>query len=573
MLTETICGMMCLTLLLMLLLPNAALTTAPLPLLFVDYTTLKSVDKKLKLKVHPPVKGPLVISPNKPWESWAVFAYNHVLEIPQEFRGTDATSSSRFRLYYDCIEGNGLPPGSSISSNSISKRRICLAVSNNGLQWTKPELGIFNRNGTHGQGWSTNNNILLEDSGVSVFIDRSPAAVLHKTPFKMVTSQGAYESDDGIYWYKLPFKPTSPDDTKPTAYWDSKRQKYVISVRRDLQPDWYRTIGRCVTTNLSDWQSELGVNKTGCPVVFELDENDPTCHNRTNCTGGMDIYTNAWTPYPNDLNPVVHFFFPSMYYHFGPRFPFGFSNDGLLDIRLLVSRDGEHLYYVPDDRGGGSGGSGVGFRSPFVSLGMNECGATAPGILNGWCSPTSGIESKTTFDTSAMYMASGHLLSPDGNFIYLYSSGQPFTHGGDSSNQTWGRNTGLRVLTLRKDGFVSIDAPYYFRGGQNNTLYPTMVTVDVSVPFLECHPNSTLSVSLNFVTSVVGFVAVGIEQNGFELKGYELEQCNRMKGNSINGTASWGKNTGSVFSLVGERVAFRIALADASLYSVEFTCA
>ena len=46
-------------------------------------------------------------------------------------------------------------------------------------------------------------------------------------------------------------------------------------------------------------------------------------------------------------------------------------------------------------------------------------------LTNPRCSPTSGVETKTSFDTSAMYMASGHLLSPNGNNVYLYASGNP----------------------------------------------------------------------------------------------------------------------------------------------------
>ena len=84
---------------------------------------------------------------------------------------------------------------------------------------------------------------------------------------------------------------------------------------------------------------------------------------------------------------------------------------------------GIDIHYVP-------GASNA--RAPFVGLGMNECGpgASSPDTgWGGWCSPTSGIESKTSFDTSAMYMASGHLLSPNKEHVYMFSSGQPFTHG------------------------------------------------------------------------------------------------------------------------------------------------
>ena len=41
----------------------------------------------------------------------------------------------------------------------------------------------------------------------------------------------------------------------------------------------------------------------------------------------------------------AHLFFPSYYHHFGAAVPWGFGNDGLLDIRLLVSRDGTSLSF------------------------------------------------------------------------------------------------------------------------------------------------------------------------------------------------------------------------------------
>lgn len=59
-------------------------------------------------------------------------------------------------------------------------------------------------------------------------------------------------------------------------------------------------------------------------------------------------------------------------------------------------------------------------------------------------------------------MASGYVASPDGEHMYVYSSGQPFTHGGDAGADMWGNNTGVRVNVLRKDGFTSVASPYVF---------------------------------------------------------------------------------------------------------------
>jgi hypothetical protein len=163
------------------------------PFLFFDKSVFTKFDSRLELAVNKPAKGPRVISPTKPWESWAVFAYNHVMQVAGEDH----------RMYYDCIEGTGVPPGSNTiksavpnytlqtGSSTLSHRRVCLATSKDGITWVKPELGIFNYNG------STANNILIEDSGVSVFVDTTDG-VPASQKWKMVCSTNAYASPDGL---------------------------------------------------------------------------------------------------------------------------------------------------------------------------------------------------------------------------------------------------------------------------------------------------------------------------------------------------------------------------------------
>jgi len=88
-----------------------------------------------------------------------------------------------------------------------------------------------------------------------------------------------------------------------------------------------RWIGRCETDDLSNWEKET---PAGCPTIFGPDAVDPD---------NLDVYTNSYTAYEG-----VHLFFPSFYHHFGHN-PNGFGNDGLLDIRLVVSRDGYHVRF------------------------------------------------------------------------------------------------------------------------------------------------------------------------------------------------------------------------------------
>lgn len=64
---------------------------------------------------------------------------------------------------------------------------------------------------------STANNILIEDSGVSVFIDDNDG-IPPEERWKMVCSQNAYSSPDGLRWKLLGAVKNDEDDTKPTAY-------------------------------------------------------------------------------------------------------------------------------------------------------------------------------------------------------------------------------------------------------------------------------------------------------------------------------------------------------------------
>ena len=80
------------------------------------------------------------------------------------------------------------------------------------------------------------------------------------------------------------------------------------------------------------------------------------------CRSSSD--TNAYTPYPSIDRPLLHLFFPSFFQHFAvdaapTYYPPVAGNDGILDIRLVVSRDGVNLNYTAAANG----------REPFVPLG------------------------------------------------------------------------------------------------------------------------------------------------------------------------------------------------------------
>ncbi len=463
--------------------PTAATTTAataalPHPyLLFVDrrHMNESSTDARLTLRMQQPVEGPWVLVPDRPWEAWAISAYNSILA---------GNATRPHRLYYDCVEDKSAP------------RRVCVAESQDGIAWSKPALGLYNWSG------SIENNIVVAAEGCSVFVDppRPGTPVVPESErFKMVCSNAAhplFASADGLEWRALPCKAlSSSDDTQPTAQWDSALGKYVIYVRRNIgahDSGSRRHVGRCITANLSDWESEVVPAGSGCPVVFGADKRDPP---------NLDIYTSAHLPYPSADQPAAHLFFPSVYHHFpgndthvGP--PNGRSNDGLLDTRMLVAPADlpadelspsllpaatpmavpmANLSYAAD-----------GSRAPFVSLGINRCGASrsTPSQSGGWCSPTDGVSLRhTSIDTSGTWMAPGYIPSPDGEQLHLYRAGQPYTHGGAGEpSHSWGNHTAIGILTLRRDGFVALEAPYAF-----DRPLPSFATTTLRVPD-DCPP-------------------------------------------------------------------------------------
>ena len=225
-----------------------------------------------------------------------------------------------------------------------------------------------------------------------------------------------------------------------------------------------------VTDDFTNWEKQ---SPLGCAVVFGTDAQDKALDST------IDVYTNSWTPYPDiDTPGAVQLFFPSMFHRFSDGLPYKESTaDGLLDIRLVVSRG---------ILGNLSYASAKNSRAPFVPLGINDCGASTPSVPGGWCNPRTMAAAHTSFDTSAKYMASGYLLSRDGHELFLYSSGQANTHGEWQPGQApggvngWGNNSGVQILRMRKDGFVSVEAPY--PNSHALDLLPGFTTVEVTVP-------------------------------------------------------------------------------------------
>jgi hypothetical protein len=111
----------------------------------------------------------------------------------------------------------------------------------------------------------------------------------------------------------------------------------------------------------------------------------------------------------------------------------------------------------------------------------------------------------------------------------------------------------LERLTLRLDGFASLNAPY--AGGE-------MVTR----PFRF----EGTQLALNYATGAAGHVRVELQdESRAAIGGHSLEDADLLIGDEIERVVSW-QGQADVSRLVGETVHMRIQLKDADLYSFRF---
>ena len=127
---------------------------------------------------------------------------------------------------------------------------ICYAVSKNGIQWEKPELGLVEFEN------STRNNIVWRGPhGAGVFKDtREPdPARRYKMMFKAERLSVAF-SADGIHWSKAVECPEAnvPGDTHNNAIWVPTLDKYV-GITRTWGQEHVRQVARIESSDFLKW--------------------------------------------------------------------------------------------------------------------------------------------------------------------------------------------------------------------------------------------------------------------------------------------------------------------------------
>ncbi|MBN1475549.1 hypothetical protein JXA47_02235 [Candidatus Sumerlaeota bacterium] len=280
--------------------------------LFVDDALIQSMTD-LQWTLHEPELREVGMVFDAPWEG-PQMGYATVLRDP----------GGEFRL---CYRGGG----------DVTTREVaCLALSDDGIHWRRPELGLIEFEG------STANNIFWtgeweaygESHNFSPFLDTNPHTASSERYRAVALRRGIDEtgerrrmlgvlgSPDGIHWHRLAEEPVIRQggfDSLNVAMWDPNIERYVCYSR--VGRNGLRSIQRSTSPDFLAWDP---------PEPLEFDP--PQMEH---------YYTNGITLWPR--SPGLYLGFPM---RFVPeRTEIGVDHriiDGTSDAVFITSRDGLH---------------------------------------------------------------------------------------------------------------------------------------------------------------------------------------------------------------------------------------
>lgn len=371
------------------------------------------------------------------------------------------------------------------------------ATSPDGLKWSKPNLGLVSHEG------STDNNILLRRTAE----DHNPQIIF--TPFdpnperryKLMnwdygrtppnnTVSGYYGawSADGIHWKDAPKNPVfrDPGGDVGNFVWDPLKQRYIgyPKLFTEVRGFRRRCVGFSETTDFESWPA-------GKMVLIP------------------DEFDDRWVEQPGhhtDFYGLCGFAYESMYLGFLWIFRItGKGDDGPIFVELVSSHDGVNWTRQEQP------------RPPILPLGPD--GAWDDGMI---------------FTTN-------HPLV-EGDTIKLYYGGFDATHADDAARAAIG------LATLRKDGFVSLDAG-----------------IEEGVVVTKPLKNARGSLAVNFSAPQGSIRAEIVDGTGNVIPGYSRDECGSLSGDNTNKVVSWKSH--DELPAGTETIAVRFVLQNASLFS------
>jgi hypothetical protein len=221
--------------------------------LFVDDFLIERMEG-VALKLQEPTPVGVALRFDLPWEG-SFCGYVTV------FRDGDF-----YRMYY-----RGLPKaGRDGSDDEVT----CYAESRDGIDWTKPNLGLFEVHGTR------SNNVVLAGQApfshnFAPFLDNRPG-VASEERYKALAGTSekglfAFVSQDGVHWKKLrdtPILTKGAFDSQNVAFWSQAEQCYALYLRTWTKGGFegFRTVSRATSSDFLNWTDPIQMDFGDTPI-------------------------------------------------------------------------------------------------------------------------------------------------------------------------------------------------------------------------------------------------------------------------------------------------------------------
>jgi len=477
---------------------------------FFDNYLIDEEKTTAEARLHRPVAREVVLNCDKPWETRGIAYENFFYD----------EEIGKYRLYY-------LGREALTESLRGEQIRVCYAESEDGLSWTKPDLGICAFKG------SCATNIILDEKtapfydNFMVFKDENPAC----PPEKRYKGIGDHQhtltcffSADGLH-FKVGNLITDRGsfDSLNTAFYDKEIGKYRVYFRGLHEPGDDEGKSPFDQTPLAlPWQKKEDLIRD----IRYMESDDFvnfTEQKRIRMTGDdVQVYTNCISPYP--FAPHLLVGFPTRYLY---RQQWSAAYDSLCTNkdRVRVAREHPRYGLALTDCVFMTSRDGVNFKR------YNEAFMRPDAEYDGnWC-------------YGECYPARGFILTePEKSGEGVDKELSMLCH----DRERYGGNLRLRRYTIRRDGFVSRHA-----GGEEKLL--------VTKPFVFEGERLTANLS----TSAFGYAIFKLETADGTLCTESVEYF----GDATDKPIAF-RDPVVLFS--GKEVVLTVRLLDADLYAIKF---
>jgi hypothetical protein len=214
--------------------------------LFVDYFLIEKLTGA-ELQMHEPHRDGIAIKFDKPWEG-GFSCYTTVIK-----------DGPVYRMYY-----RGLPVA---TKDGGVEAVVGYAESRNGIDWIKPDLGLFDVAGTR------QNNVVLTNApfshNFSPLLDERPGVPAEER-FKAlggtyITGLRAFKSADGIHWSPIQARGVITKgvfDSQNVAFWSASEGQYICYFRtlKKVGKESIRWISRTTSKDFLHWTEPVEMN-------------------------------------------------------------------------------------------------------------------------------------------------------------------------------------------------------------------------------------------------------------------------------------------------------------------------